>query len=264
MPHSMSDLSSLTRDQTHDPLQQKQSLHPWTSREVPGQLLGPTFFQSSGRTCLTAYQAPAKREGLGCVVKGRAGTVLNKAFELRLAGGKDLDTLPGGSDSRKFCRLSHTHTHTHKATLWSHTLIYTLHSRGNKSSVLPRVVIASAFLQLSFYWGQARNTDGTWAKLLHPFKKVTPPHKPHFQSPAKCVTSSYRSATSLGLTPVSWHTWGVFVGFFSPFIPLLFPSVGWFVPSVFSFLKSPPWAYSYSKLEINLKKKKKEINLILF
>ena len=47
------------------------------------------------------------------MVKGRAGTVLNKAFELRLAGGKDLDTLPGGSDSRKFCRLSHTHTHTH-------------------------------------------------------------------------------------------------------------------------------------------------------
>ena len=125
MPHSMSDLSSLTRDQTHDPLQQKQSLHPWTSREVPGQLLGPTFFQSSGWTRLTAYQAPAKREGLGCVVKGRAGTVLNKAFELRLAGGKDLDTLPGGSDSRKFCRLSHTHTHTQSHTLKSHTHIHT-------------------------------------------------------------------------------------------------------------------------------------------
>ena len=34
-PHGMWDLSSLTRDQTHAPKVEAQSLNHWTTREVP-------------------------------------------------------------------------------------------------------------------------------------------------------------------------------------------------------------------------------------
>ena len=69
------------------------------------------------------------------MVKGRVGTILNQAFELRLAGGKDLDTQPPGrSDSRKFCRHTHTHRHTHTQP---HSEVTHSHTHSNPEATNP-------------------------------------------------------------------------------------------------------------------------------
>ena len=63
------------------------------------------------------------------------GTILNKAFELRLAGGKELDTQPPGeSDSRTLCCLSHTHIHTQSHTLKSHIHTHSIPEATNSTS----------------------------------------------------------------------------------------------------------------------------------